>query len=939
MRFLFGLLILTMPAVALAQDVPAQPKVVPGPADSSQAILAIDNGGHSGMVQELIFTRDGKQLISIDVDNTVQLWDAVTGERLKVFRLPRLAIQPLSNSWMALAPDNITLAIGGVQAGIVPNKTASSLSLLHLGTGQLMQLPGFRHDMVLQTLAFSGDGDHLAIGQIGKITDLMNKKVDGASVKVWSGLKNVWKKPIAAPQDLTLPKTGLSGYDRLVGIVFASQGSHLAAHTANGVYRWDLAKADDPKEIKLDRFPMKMALSPDGSRLAVAVFNPKSPVQEREVQVFSADGKLLKSITRKDLPTPKAGAPFEFIFAPPVFRNNQEFFLAVGAGPLEAFDTKLPGALVRCDLVKGDITTVQSLPPIVPGMAKARWTLAPEGKRVAVLGNRNDYAISVLNVDGAPKSVQLGSHLEKPMFVWSKQGYQIAWTGSSRDNLVAALDLQTGALLPKFDPAAFAKPEPKFWLPNQSADRKYQAVHVLSDILKIGKDQISLVIGKNVSLSVYVSGQDWVVWTPEGYYAASPGGEKLVGWHVNNGADKLATFYPVERFRKQLYRPDVIKLVLEKGSVAEALKAADAALGKETRDVKVDDLLPPRAVLTVDQSKLPIVKVKVKAEASVKEQPITSLRLMLDGRIVPGKETLVEFKDGKAKAEVEWTFELPEGDHQLAVLARCPDSSGISQAVRVKNINQAKLPTLHVLTVGINNYKDTALDLKYAAPDAEALAKAFVENCKGQPFRDVKTKTLLNQDATAKNIAKELVEMRKNVAQQDLVIVFFACHGVKHKKEYYLLTHEADVDQLDKTSLSGADLRKSLNDYKCQVLLMLDACHSAGFGEGKKLAKLGMKPATDDVARDLTDDEIGIAVMCAAMAHEKAEGQGGHGLFTQAVLDALAKKPGVPFHPRNQRVYVHHLHTYVFDQVSDRSDDRQHPFLSLPWVVESFVVR
>jgi hypothetical protein len=100
-----------------------------------------------------------------------------------------------------------------------------------------------------------------------------------------------------------------------------------------------------------------------------------------------------------------------------------------------------------------------------------------------------------------------------------------------------------------------------------------------------------------------------------------------------------------------------------------------------------------------------------------------------------------------------------------------------------------------------------------------------------------------------------------------------------------------------------------------------------------------MKPATDDVARDLTDDEIGIAVMCAAMAHEKAEGQGGHGLFTQAVLDALAKKPGVPFHPRNQRVYVHHLHTYVFDQVSDRSDDRQHPFLSLPWVVESFVVR
>jgi uncharacterized caspase-like protein len=203
----------------------------------------------------------------------------------------------------------------------------------------------------------------------------------------------------------------------------------------------------------------------------------------------------------------------------------------------------------------------------------------------------------------------------------------------------------------------------------------------------------------------------------------------------------------------------------------------------------------------------------------------------------------------------------------------------------------------------------------------------------------VKTKVLLDQQAMAKNITAELTELRKNIAQQDLVIVFFACHGVKHKKEYYLLTHEADTANLDKTCLSGDALRKTLAEYKCQVLLMLDACHSAGFGEGKKLSKLGLKPATDDVARDLTDDEFGVAVMCAAMGHEKAEGKGGHGLFTQAMLDALEKKPGVPFNTFNQRLYVHHLHGYVFDQVSHRSDDRQHPFLSLPWVVESFVIR
>ena len=71
-------------------------------------------------------------------------------------------------------------------------------------------------------------------------------------------------------------------------------------------------------------------------------------------------------------------------------------------------------------------------------------------------------------------------------------------------------------------------------------------------------------------LTLFFAGEDWIIWTPEGYYAATPGGEKLMGWTVFHGFDKLKSFYPAERFRKQLYRPDVIKLVLEKGSVAEA---------------------------------------------------------------------------------------------------------------------------------------------------------------------------------------------------------------------------------------------------------------------------------------------------------------------------------------------------------------------------------
>ena len=55
----------------------------------------------------------------------------------------------------------------------------------------------------------------------------------------------------------------------------------------------------------------------------------------------------------------------------------------------------------------------------------------------------------------------------------------------------------------------------------------------------------------------------WVSWTPSGYYAAAPGAEELIGWHVNNGKDAAADFFPVSRFRAVYYRPDVVAKVVE----------------------------------------------------------------------------------------------------------------------------------------------------------------------------------------------------------------------------------------------------------------------------------------------------------------------------------------------------------------------------------------
>jgi Caspase domain len=440
-------------------------------------------------------------------------------------------------------------------------------------------------------------------------------------------------------------------------------------------------------------------------------------------------------------------------------------------------------------------------------------------------------------------------------------------------------------------------------------------------------------------LTLFPAGADWIVWTPDGYYAATPGGERRMGWQIDNGPNQLASFFPADRFRKQLYRPDVIKLVLEKGSVAAALRAADAALQKNTKQVALDELLPPRVTLEVVAQALPRVKVRASATARGKGQPIKAMRLMLDGKGIADQPS-IEFADGKEKHSEEWEITLPgaraQGNYKLTVLARSEDSSSMSNAVEIPYLDKTKLPALHVLAIGIDGYQDPLLTLKAARHDATALCDTYTKQATASGiFRAVKGTTLL--DAKRDAVKKALADMRRQeIKHNDLVVVFFAGHGIRGKDGYYLLTQEANTtnDQtLAATTLTGSELRKTLGAFPCQVLLMLDACHAGAFGGAK-----GYRPATDDLTRELANDDVGVVVLCAAMASERAQERGGEGLFTKAVVAALQGADGVPFNRSNRLLYVHHLYSFVVDEVSRLSDDEQHPFWSPPSTVPSFPV-
>jgi hypothetical protein len=67
---------------------------------------------------------------------------------------------------------------------------------------------------------------------------------------------------------------------------------------------------------------------------------------------------------------------------------------------------------------------------------------------------------------------------------------------------------------------------------------------------------------------------NWVAWTPEGLYAATPGARGVLQWHVNHGWDQAAEAIPVHQIPEQ-HRPDVLPLVLEVMDEVRALGLAE----------------------------------------------------------------------------------------------------------------------------------------------------------------------------------------------------------------------------------------------------------------------------------------------------------------------------------------------------------------------------
>ena len=79
-----------------------------------------------------------------------------------------------------------------------------------------------------------------------------------------------------------------------------------------------------------------------------------------------------------------------------------------------------------------------------------------------------------------------------------------------------------------------------------------------------------------LALFPMLDGENWVAWTPEGIYAATPGARSILRWHVNRGWDRAAEAIPVSEI-PETHRPEVIRHVLPQMGAAGALAVTELA--------------------------------------------------------------------------------------------------------------------------------------------------------------------------------------------------------------------------------------------------------------------------------------------------------------------------------------------------------------------------
>jgi hypothetical protein len=160
--FCFGIGLILLAAVRVPAS--SEPETGPQPRAIDDAVVPgvkpMTLAGHQRRIAGVVFTLDGKELISAGEDGTLRFWNPVTGQELRKINDPWGTIEAL-----AISPDGKTLAVVGGRQPIQRNDKQADvrvrrLRFLNLPDGREIRSVDLANETVL-SLFFTADGSEV----------------------------------------------------------------------------------------------------------------------------------------------------------------------------------------------------------------------------------------------------------------------------------------------------------------------------------------------------------------------------------------------------------------------------------------------------------------------------------------------------------------------------------------------------------------------------------------------------------------------------------------------------------------------------------------------------------------------------------------------------------------------------------------------------------
>ncbi len=235
---------------------------------------------------------------------------------------------------------------------------------------------------------------------------------------------------------------------------------------------------------------------------------------------------------------------------------------------------------------------------------------------------------------------------------------------------------------------------------------------------------------------------------------------------------------------------------------------------------------------------------------------------------------------------------------------------------------EAGLGDLYAVVVGISKYKNPKIPpLKVSDKDA----KDFAEFLNGQEglFKKVHVALLTNELATKAEVEKHLYHKLRQAHKDDTVVVFLSGHGSDDPTspgDFFFLTHDADPDYLEATSVNMSSQRFTQRMESRRILLIADACHAGGFSTQVSKAVVRSR---ENLLRMFKESEGKVFVTSSRadeLSQEKPEL--GNSIFTYYLIEGLR---GAADQDMDGVVTLNELYDYVYKSTRQATAGYQSP--------------